>query len=336
MTPPTEVDVFLRQQIFYEAVKDNEADQAESMTDEVIAALLGVMLKLGYTTFQDVPKRKLSELLTQTRAAISKKFGEITLTFYDRMQTVLAATLTVTKSNYAFVTGKRVTAKSFNGSTGGNKALWKKLTGEFIPGVGVSPIELVRDFARASTTQITSLIKRAFVEKWTVNQLMTAIKGTASLGFKDGLARKIGNQFKTVARTMMQHVQSFLDYEIGRLFYDKYQWLSTLDSVTTAICRSRHLRIYTYGTGPRPPAHHNCRSRIVGMAGDLANQTASTFYGWLRGQPSEFLKAALTAKEYQAIKNGTAKASDYAAFRNTKRLTAKQFGTKTRLMQLPT
>lgn len=336
MSAPTEVDVMLRQQIFFEAVKDNEADRAEEVTDAVIMALIGAMLKLGFTSFANVPKSKLTELLSSTRKLLTKQFDRLTVDFFDRMQTVLATTLTVTKKNYEFTSGKKITAKDFNGSVGGNKALWEKITRDLIPGVGHSPLELIKDFTRSTLTQVGLLLKRAYAENWTTEQLITAIRGTPRLGFKDGLARKIANQYKTIVRTMMQHLQSYLDYHIGRLIYDKYQWLSTLDSVTTAICRSRHLKIYAYGKGPRPPAHHNCRSRIVGMAGDLANQTARTFYEWLRGQPTEFLKAALTPKEFAAIKKGTVKADDFKAFRNTRRLTAEQFGKRLPLMQLET
>lgn len=336
MSAPTEVDVMLRQQIFFEAVKDNEADRAEEVTDAVVMALVGAMLKLGFTSFVGIPKSKLTELLTKTRELLSKQFDRLTLDFFDRMQTVLASTLTVTKKNYQFTSGKKVTAKDFNGSTGGNKRLWDKITRDLIPGTGHTPIELVKDFTRSTMAQVALLIKRAYAENWTTEQLVTAIRGTQRLGFKDGVARKIANQYKTVVRTMMQHIQSYLDYHIGKLIYDQYQWLSTLDAVTTAVCRSRHLKIYRYGKGPRPPAHHNCRSRIVGMAGDLSNQTARTFYEWLRGQPSQFLKAALTPREFAAIKNGTAKADDFKAFRNTRRLTAEQFGKRVPLMQLET
>lgn len=336
MSAPNEVDVMLRQQIFFEAVKDNEADRAEEITDAVIVALVAAMVKLGFTSFSNVPKSKLADLLTSTRRLLTKQFDRLTLDFYDRMQTVLASTLTVTKKNYQFTSGKKITAKDFNGSTGGNKRLWEKITRDLVPGTGHTPIELVKDFTRSTMAQVALLIKRAYAENWTTEQLIAAIKGTPRLGFKDGLARKLANQYKTVVRTMMQHLQSYLDYHIGRLIYDQYQWLSTLDAVTTEICRNRHLKIYRYGEGPRPPAHMNCRSRIVGMAGDLSNQTGRTFYAWLRSQPSEFLKAALTPKEFAAIKNGTAKAGDFKAFRNTRRLTAEQFGKRVPLMQLET
>lgn len=336
MSAPTEVDVALRQQIFFEALKDTEADRAEEITDAIIVALVAALVKLGYRSFAGVPKRKLDELLTTTRKLLSSQFDKITGDFFDRMQGVLAATLTVTTKNYEFTSGKKITAKDFDGSNGGNRRLWDKITRDLIPGVGHSPIDLLKDFTRSTLSQITLLMKRAYAENWTTEQLITAIRGTPSLGFKDGLARRIMNQYKTVVRTMMQHIQAFIDYEVGRLLYDRYQWLSTLDSVTTAICRSRHLKIYSYGKGPRPPAHHNCRSKIVGMAGNLANQTARTFYEWLRGQPDEFLKAALTGKEYAAIKNKTARADDFKAFRNSRRLTPEQFGKRVPLMQLET
>lgn len=332
---PNTVDVFLRQSLYYEAVKDYEADKAESLTDEVTAALLAVLLKLGFTSFAGVPKRKLSELLTKARDAINATLDKTNAAFIERMQNVLASVVNVTRSNIEFTSGKRITEKSFNGSVGGNKALWKRLTGEFIPATGLSPLEMIKDFTRSTVANVATLIKRAYAENWTVDELVRAVKGTASLGYRDGLGRKLANQFKTVTRTMMQHIQSFVDYELGRLVFDRYQWLSTIDGATTDICRRRHMRIYTYGKGPRPPAHLNCRSRIVGIVGDLSNQAGKSLYGWLRAQPAQFLRDVLTPAQAKAFADGSARSSDFARFMNSKRLTPAQFGRKVGAMQQP-
>ena len=327
------IDVALRQQIYFEALKEYEADKAEDLTDEIIAALLGVLVKLGFTSFASVPKSRMAELLRRAKDALTSALVAGTDNLVERLQTVLAVTLKVTKSNYGFITGKRITTKSFDGSNGANKALWLKLTRDIVPGVGHEPLNLLKDFTRSTLNNVAVLIKRAFAEKWTVAQLVEAIKGTERLGYRDGLTRKIANQFKTVTRTLMQHVQAFIDHELGRVFYEKYQWISTIDAVTTHVCRSRHLKVYTYGKGPKPPAHHNCRSKIVGIAGDLSNQAPRTFYEWLKSQPRALVSDMLTKSEADAIANGTAKAADYAAFRNVKRLTPAAFGRKVNMMQ---
>lgn len=331
---PNAIDVALRQQIYFEALKEHEADKAEDLTDEIVAALLGVLVKFGFTSFESVPKSKLAELLSKANAALNKALATGSEKFVARLKEVLAVTVRVTRLNYGFITGKRVTVEAFDGSNGANKRLWQKLTRDIVPGVGHEPLRMLKDFTRSTLNSATVLVKRAFAEKWSVKQLLDAIRGTERLGYKDGLTRKVSNQFKTVARTLMQHIQAFVDFELGRVLYEKYQWVSTIDAVTTHVCRSRHLKVYSYKTGPRPPAHHNCRSKIVGIAGDLSNQSPRTLYEWLKRQPKALLSDILTKREAEAIATGTAKAADYPGFRSTKRLTPAAFGRKVAMMQL--
>lgn len=43
----------------------------------------------------------------------------------------------------------------------------------------------------------------------------------------------------------------------------KYRYVATLDTRTSAICRALDGREFEYGKGPQPPQHFNCRSTIV-------------------------------------------------------------------------
>lgn len=154
---------------------------------------------------------------------------------------------------------------------------------------------------------------------------MHDLKGTPARNFKDGALNKLANNMRSYMHTALQHVSSFVSYNYDRLFYDRYQWISTIDSRTTDICRSRHKRIYEYGRGPRPPAHWRCRSRIVGISGDLSNQIPPNYYGWIREQPPGFLSTVLTPAQADAIAKQTARASDFASFANVKHLTPEQY-----------
>jgi hypothetical protein len=169
------------------------------------------------------------------------------------MQEVVGAVLEVAKDNYGYLTGKDVstvvTSKDFNGSKGGNGALWKRIHGDTMPGTGLSPADLIRDLTRSTANNIVKLIKQAYVEKFSLADLLARIRGTAKLGYKDGLLNKLNNQWRTALNTIMANIKSWLADKIGSLFYDTYQWISTIDSVTTQICRHRHLMIYRYGEG---------------------------------------------------------------------------------------
>ena len=52
-----------------------------------------------------------------------------------------------------------------------------------------------------------------------------------------------------------------------------YVWISVLDDRTSVICRTLAYTVWEYGKGPLPPAHPNCRSRIMPY---VAGQQAGT------------------------------------------------------------
>lgn len=49
-------------------------------------------------------------------------------------------------------------------------------------------------------------------------------------------------------------------YKANKNLIKQVEWVSVLDSNTTAYCRSQAGKKYPVGQGPRPPAHYNCRS----------------------------------------------------------------------------
>lgn len=329
---PDEFDVAIREQIYFEALKEYEADEADSIADEVVAVLIALLLKFKVTSFAELTKKQLTELISQARDKLKSKLFDVSKAFVNRMQTVLSVVLPVSKFSLEYTSGRKITEKDFNGTRGGNKRLWRRITGDFVAGTGHQPLEMLKDFANTSITQLLLVIKRAYADNLSLSETLKLINGTAEANHKDGVVRKLRNQLATVTRTMMQHMKAWLSHELGRLLYDKYQWISTIDSVTTAICQSRHLKIYEYGKGPRPPAHHNCRSVIVGIAGSIANQAPKSFFDWIKRQPARFLRDVLTPAEVEAITSEAAKAADFNAYKNVRKLSPEQFGRRARMI----
>lgn len=322
----TEFDIALREQVYFEALKEYEADQADTITDEIIAALVAVLLKSGMTSFADVTKKTFDAFMRKAREVLQRKLGSFNTDFVKRMQEVVAVTLTSTKETLFAATGKRITETAFNGTRGANKKLWKRITGDVVPGIGHTPSQMVQDFTTSTYALVTRTLRRAYADNWTMAQLIDELKGTADADYRNGVLRKITNQAKHVTRTLMQHAKAFLSYNLGRIVYDRYQWISTIDSATTEICRHRHMKIFEYGKGPRPPAHINCRSVIVGILGNLANQAPASFFDWIKAQPLAFLRDVLTPSEVEAITSGTAQKADFNAYKNVRKLSPEQFG----------
>lgn len=68
----------------------------------------------------------------------------------------------------------------------------------------------------------------------------------------------IRTSINQVANTASQQV-----YEANQDITQKYRYVATLDTRTSAICRALDGREFEYGKGPMPPQHFNCRSTTV-------------------------------------------------------------------------
>ena len=100
------------------------------------------------------------------------------------------------------------------------------------------------------------------------NQEMTA-KAQALAG---GNGMKLANnQVRTIVRTSVNQVQTMASQEVYAANQDvtqRYEYVATLDSKTTALCGSLDGKTFKYGEGPMPPQHFNCRSTTVPIIDD--------------------------------------------------------------------
>jgi SPP1 gp7 family putative phage head morphogenesis protein len=74
------------------------------------------------------------------------------------------------------------------------------------------------------------------------------------------------NQIKAMVRTSVNQVANAASqavYTQNQDISSKYQYIATLDSRTSAICRALDGQEFQYGKGPTPPQHFNCRSTTV-------------------------------------------------------------------------
>lgn len=68
---------------------------------------------------------------------------------------------------------------------------------------------------------------------------------------------------ETLVRTHVNHVANQSRnalYQANSDIVEKLRWTATLDGRTSAICQARDGRTFPLDSGPRPPAHPNCRS----------------------------------------------------------------------------
>jgi len=313
------VDALLRQQVFYEMWKEHEAQEGERTIEIIIAAVIGVIAGMDKQDFATMTRTEVQGLIERVNRTVRKPLGELSRNTEKFIRETLVTVTRVTMANYNAAEG---TNRSRVGKTAAERAAQVI---EEATGAGVTVKEMVSDFAAGFVKKVRVGIQTAYANKWSIAELLKYIKGDAAKGYKDGVLNKLKNEIRALIKTAMQHVQAWADYNVGRLFHDFYQWISVLDMATTDICRSRHRNVYRYGAGPLPPAHYNCRSRIVAVAADMSNQIPPDFYSWISRQPDAFLEKALLPSDYAKVKDGTATKRDFPNYANRKTATRAQF-----------
>ena len=80
------------------------------------------------------------------------------------------------------------------------------------------------------------------------------------------LTKLANNQIQTIVRTSVNQVQNQASqavYAANSKVAPKYEYVATLDSRTSPICRRLDGQKFAYNKGPTPPQHFNCRSTTV-------------------------------------------------------------------------
>lgn len=190
----------------------------------------------------------------------------------------------------------------------------------WIPWLGVMKDDFSRKiqnaiiFANANNTSTKDLIKVLFGNKRTGEK---------------GLFDSMETAQKWTLGNIMQAISTKTQYGIERILFDRYKWVSVIDGRTSAICRMRNGMIFKYSPeSPIPPAHPNCRSRIVPVSRGNAVTTPTSYFEWLKNQNKRTQVYILGKEKAQMLRDGKLKSSDLLAFRNMRSLTLEQFESK--------
>lgn len=116
--------------------------------------------------------------------------------------------------------------------------------------------------------EVTRQLRIGLTQGSSLPEMVDRIAGTRANNYRDGVLEISRRQAEAVIRTAVNHVANRVRDEIfkeNEWLLSGVRWVSTLDTRTTPICRSRDGKIYPVDSGPRPPAHFRCRSIIVGI-----------------------------------------------------------------------
>lgn len=171
---------------------------------------------------------------------------------------------------------------------------------------GVSIPQMLSAFETKKAAAIIQVIMDGTV---TGNSTQALVKQVS--GFIGSLVTR---QAQALVSTIIAHASSaarLATYEANADLVSQYQWVSTLDGLTSIICMGRDGNVYDVGVGPMPPAHFNCRSTTIpivdkkyridikgnrpsiGANGTEIVPSNTRYSTWLRSQPKSFIDEAL-------------------------------------------
>jgi len=119
-----------------------------------------------------------------------------------------------------------------------------------------------------------------------LQSLIQRVRGTKENNFTDGIMNATKKKAETLVRSSVAAVNNeaiINTYQANEDLFNGYQWMATLDSRTSDICKARSgltwdkdFQPVGHGIGwSAPPAHFNCRSTVIGVLkpwADLANK----------------------------------------------------------------
>lgn len=329
-TPKLDIlDIIIRHQVYVEFFKNENSESGSDAVDWIMTNLSLFLTKIGKSDFAELTKKELTEFVSYGRKQIARGYGTFNKEMLAKIKAFFLADYSMLKTLLGSVT-KQSAAKAPAASK-----LWAKLLNQPSPGTGEEPKQLLRTFAASAYNGFAKLAKQAFAEKWTFADFIKALTGTKSLNYRDGLAGKWKNQLDATVRTFISTASNFLNYTIGKILFDEYQWVSVLDERTTEICRHRDGNVYRYGNGPIPPAHYRCRSSIVPVI-DRSVPVVPTFGSWILRQPVTVMDDILGTNLAREARRGNASPDDLTSVLRKRKLSLDNFIKKSKLILTPT
>jgi SPP1 gp7 family putative phage head morphogenesis protein len=190
-------------------------------------------------------------------------------------------------------------------------------------GRGITIDEALAQYGDVKSKEILQAIDDGVVLGDTSQQIASSVNSL--------MTHRQRNQLDTLVRTVTNHASSVARnavYEANGDIIEGYRFIATLDGRTTFICASiDNEEIYQPGLGPMPPLHWGCRSTTIpvvkdhfsiakGMEGERAAKggpvgSKTTYGGWLKTQPKEFIDEALGVGRSKLFRSGKLKIKQF-------------------------
>lgn len=148
--------------------------------------------------------------------------------------------------------------------------------------------EYLNEFTTEQSRMVRNAVSMGFFEGKTTQEIVQSIVGTRSQNFKNGILNVTRTSGERMVRTALAHTSAVAKakvFEDNEDIIPYYEWVSTLDGITSSICRAGDSNVYRVGKGPIAPHHFNCRSTEAPLFSEDVKVVKKT-----KKNPSGFVK----------------------------------------------
>lgn len=132
--------------------------------------------------------------------------------------------------------------------------------------------EWASSIAAEDLRRIENSVRVGMVQGESSAEIARRVVGSAQLRGVDGTTQITRRAAEAITRTAVNHISNEARREFIHAnadLFEEEQYVATLDSRTTPVCRGNDGKRFPVGKGPRPPLHFNCRSlRVPVIDGD--------------------------------------------------------------------
>jgi SPP1 gp7 family putative phage head morphogenesis protein len=256
------VDEFLQHQHYIEFFKQGQLDDLMTFLYQLMEDLSGVLgRRLGDVRTEGTANtQRLQALLQDVQRLSDDVAGKLGTTVQQQLRD-----LALYEGGWTVKTVTDVLPVQLDLTTVAPVQLWAAVNER--PFEGRKLTTWFSDYTASQRDRLTGSIRMSVVEGETVDQAIRRIRGTQRLNYSDGLIMGLQRRSaEALVRTAVNHVVMTArnaTLETNDEVVKAVLWRSTLDNRTSEICIARDGKTYPITSGPRPPAHPNCRSCIV-------------------------------------------------------------------------
>lgn len=292
----TPLDAFTRMQVLLERFKLNQSLQFVDVTKQISRKLRLLFSELDVTDMHALTRVQLRRFVAKVRQMVSEIMAAYadaytaTLMKFSAIEATLTRAVMIACTDGATLYDEKRSRKIVPiygwASTTDDTRLWSFIYNEPIPAFGYAMDGVITNIVSSVTASVVQRVTQGYANAESVSDTLGAITGTDKLFGRDGLLNASIRRVSSFTNTAIQSVSSLVQSAIASAYAENYEWVSILDSKTTVICQDRNGQIFSYKDGPQPPAHVNCRSRIIPIVGTFPASGAPTFGAWFKAQPA--------------------------------------------------